>query len=188
MRYVCSEPRAPRPRDRGLGTRSGPTATPAFKPALEVTWARAPLSSSSASKFSFQCFIVAPTGARLRRWLDHDYKDIDYLIYFIFNMDDNSTNPYARQAGGGDKATANAARNERARARAKVTSTGTERGQRTQTSVNVTLGHYVPPDPSFRPAICWPQLPGDTNFNHATMQGCRAHCALLRHGPKHASF
>ena len=49
MRYVCSEPRVPRPRDRGLAKRCGPTATPAFEPAFEFSRALAALSSSSAS-------------------------------------------------------------------------------------------------------------------------------------------
>ena len=48
-RYVCSEPRTPRPRNRGLGKRSGPTATPAFEPAFEFSRALVALSSSSAS-------------------------------------------------------------------------------------------------------------------------------------------
>ena len=42
----------PRPRDRGLAKRSGPTATPAFEPAFEFSRALAPLSSSSASSSS----------------------------------------------------------------------------------------------------------------------------------------
>ena len=37
----------PRPRDRGLAKRSGPTATPAFEPAFEFSRALAALSSSS---------------------------------------------------------------------------------------------------------------------------------------------
>ena len=55
----------PRPRDRGLAKRSGPTATPAFEPAFEFSRALPSLSSSSASKFLLQRF-YAPTGERLR--------------------------------------------------------------------------------------------------------------------------
>ena len=65
MRNVCAEPRAPRPRDRDLGTRSWPTATPAFEPPFELCRERTSLSSSSASKSFFQHF-YAPTGERLR--------------------------------------------------------------------------------------------------------------------------
>ena len=35
-------------------------------------------------------------GGRLRRWLDNDYTHNNYRIHFLFNMDDNSTNPYVR--------------------------------------------------------------------------------------------
>ena len=54
MRYLCSEPRAALPRRRGIGRRSGPTATPAFEPAFELSRALPALSSSSASKPSSQ--------------------------------------------------------------------------------------------------------------------------------------
>ena len=63
---TCARNRAlPRPRDRGLGMQSGPTATPAFEPAFELSRALPSLSSSSASKFLLQRF-YAPTGERLR--------------------------------------------------------------------------------------------------------------------------
>ena len=48
--------RASRPRDRGLGTLSGHTATLAFEQAFETGRALPSLSSSSASKLFFQCF------------------------------------------------------------------------------------------------------------------------------------
>ena len=58
-------------------------AVRAFEPAFELCRERPSLLSSSASKFFFQRFIVAPTGVRLRRWLDNDFKDNDYCNYFI---------------------------------------------------------------------------------------------------------
>ena len=96
MRYVCTEPRVPRPRVRGLAKRSGPTATPAFEPAFELCREMPSLSSSSASKFFFQRFFIAPTGVRLRRWLDKHYTDYHYRNLFIYIMDDTINNSQGR--------------------------------------------------------------------------------------------
>ena len=74
-------------------------AMPAFEPAFELCREMQSLSSSSASKFFFQRFIVAPTGVRLRRWLDNYYMDNNYRNYFIFIMDDTITNSQGRLSG-----------------------------------------------------------------------------------------
>ena len=75
-------------------------AMPAFEPAFELCREMPSLSSSSASKFFFQRFIVAPTGVRLHHWLDNYYTDNNYRNYFIFIMDDTITNSQGLLSGG----------------------------------------------------------------------------------------
>ena len=60
---TCARNRAlPGPRRRGIGKQSGPTATPAFEPAFELSRALPALLSSSASKYFFQRLLRASTG------------------------------------------------------------------------------------------------------------------------------
>ena len=76
-------------------------AMPAFEPAFELCWEMPSLSSSSASKFFFQRFFIAPTGVRLRRWLDKHYTDYYYRNHFIYIMDDTINDSQGRLSGGG---------------------------------------------------------------------------------------
>ena len=73
---------------------------PAFEPAFELRREMPSLSSSSASKFFFQRFFIAPTGVRLRRWLDKHYTDYYYRNHFIYIMDDTINNSQGRLSGG----------------------------------------------------------------------------------------
>ena len=69
-------------------------AMPAFEPAFELCQEMPSLSSSSASKFFFQRFIVAPTGERLRRWLVIDCTNVNYT------MDNTNDISQGRLSGG----------------------------------------------------------------------------------------
>ena len=49
----------------------------------------------------FQRFFIAPTGVRLRRWLDKHYTDYYYRNHFIYIMDDTINDSQGRLSGGG---------------------------------------------------------------------------------------
>ena len=141
MRYVCSEPRVPRPRDRGLAKRSGPTATPAFEPAFEFSRALAALPSSSASEFLLQRF-YAPTGERLRAGSTTSTRSLTTATTNTNLIMDHDTNDaQGRPSGGGMQTRSGAAPGKRSRGRAKKATPSGPRGPRAPASTaDITPG------------------------------------------------
>ena len=109
-------------------------AMPAFEPAFELCREITSLSSSSASKFFFQRFFIAPTGVRLRRWLDKHYTDYHYRNHLIYIMDDTINNSQGRLSGGSMQTRSRTASGTRSAARAKTATPRGPRGPRTPAS------------------------------------------------------
>ena len=73
----------------------------AFEPAFELCREIPALLIKFCLQVFFQRFFFAPTGVRLRRWLDKHYTDHYYRNYFIFIMDDTIANSQGLLSGSG---------------------------------------------------------------------------------------
>ena len=116
-------------------------AMPEFGPAFELCWEMPSLSSSSASKFFFQRFIVAPTGERLRRWLDIYYTVNNFHDHVNNTMDNTNDISQGRLSGGGMQTRSRTASGTRRAARAKTATPRGPRGPRTPASTARSISH-----------------------------------------------
>ena len=73
----------------------------AFEPAFELCREIPALLIEFCLQVFFQRFFIAPTGVRLRRWLDKHYTDYYYRNHFIYIMDNTTNDSQGRLSGGG---------------------------------------------------------------------------------------